>query len=262
MPLDMGIATLASGALGAVGSFFGGKSSNASAAREAQKNRAWQERMDNTKRQRDVADLTAAGLNPILASQYGGSVPSGAVAAQSNPMSGVAESINSAVKMSFVDKKKLDIEQQQTNANEAALMAQANQSNAQHDQLVASEELTRQQTQMPPLIILLKAIPYKILCRNRLIFFVNKQYKQWLVLALQPLLRPFQLLLLPSKIPVKRSPILMFIKGQNPAILKMKLNIIGFLPKEPVTQAKPLVMYLVVFIMPFRGGNHLKKVIK
>jgi len=68
---------LVGGALGLVGNIIGGNKADEAAS----DNREFQAQMSNTSYQRGVADMRAAGLNPILAySQGGASTPSGSVA--------------------------------------------------------------------------------------------------------------------------------------------------------------------------------------
>lgn len=53
---------------------------NAFNEKEAQKTRDWQTEMANTAHQREMKDLEAAGLNPVMAAHDGGAVPAGATA--------------------------------------------------------------------------------------------------------------------------------------------------------------------------------------
>lgn len=144
--------------IGAAGSIIGGligkkgqKEANDTNLQSAREQMAFQENMSNTAIQRRVADLKAAGLNPMLAYSEGASSPGGSMATVQNENLPLAEGVSSAGHSSMaltlmkqeVEKAKATarLTNAQASVTEASVPFSAGNARAQYDSLQAEAKI-------------------------------------------------------------------------------------------------------------------------
>ena len=149
----MGLFDFAMKNIGSIGSFLGGERANsanadinsaqmANNAAEAEKNRNFQERMRSTQYQTTVKDLSAAGLNPMLAYTNGGAGNISGATAQSGPMQKMENTSAAAVQggLAAAQIENLKSQTEVNKAQEQKVLAEVPQTHASTGQILGNTE--------------------------------------------------------------------------------------------------------------------------
>lgn len=128
------------------GSLLGGFMRNKSQEDQSEKQMDFQERMSNTAHQREVQDLTLAGLNPMLSAKLGGASSPAGAQAQINDIVGPAVSSGQQGKLLAAQLEQIKSQVELNQANAATARADMWVKNAQVDNLNAGTNQLASQT--------------------------------------------------------------------------------------------------------------------